>query len=200
MGRGNGFDVGLAAEVGKVVRLGASVTDWGSMTWTGNVLEASDQKLQQVASTGVQTYDVLAEIARQFDVNNRNLFTYSTARERTAALPAKLRLGGGVRISKLFEAGLDVTLPLNQVAGNLTAPFVGVGFDVRPLSWLKLSSGFSSGAGYGKSLPLGLTLVTPVWEAGVSSRDVTGYFNEKSPYYSVAFGFLRFKIGNKESK
>ena len=198
VGQGHGFDVGLAAEVGKIVRLGASITDWGSMTWTGNVLGASDQKLQQVASTGVQTYDVLAEIAKQFDVNNRNLFTYETARERTAALPAKLRLGGGVRVSKLFEAGLDVALPLNKVAGNLTAPFVGVGFDVRPLSWLKLSSGFSGGAGYGKSLPLGFTLVTPIWEAGISTRDVVGLFSESSPYASGAFGVLRFKLGGSE--
>lgn len=198
VGHGNGFDVGLAAEVGKVVRLGASVTDLGTMTWTGNVLQVSDQKLQQVASTGVQTYDVLAEIARQFDVNNRNLFTYETAKERTAALPAKLRLGGGVRVSKFFETGLDVTLPLNKVAGNLTAPFVGLGVDVRPLSWLKLSSGFSGGAGYGKSLPLGLTLVTPVWEAGISTRDVVGLFSESSPYASVAFGVLRFKLGGSE--
>ncbi|GAB3650573.1 DUF5723 family protein [Hymenobacter agri] len=198
VGHGNGFDVGLAAEVGKIVRVGASVTDLGSMTWTGNVLEASDQKLQQVSSTGVQSYDVLNEIARQFDADNRNLFTYETARERTSALPTKLRLGGGVRISKLFEAGLDVTMPLNKVAGNLTAPFVGVGFDARPLSWLKLSSGFSGGAGYGKSLPVGITLVTSVWEAGISTRDVVGLFSESSPYSSVALGVLRFKIGGSE--
>ncbi len=198
VGYGHGFDLGLAAEVGKIVRLGASATDLGSMTWTGNVLGVSDQKLQQVASTGVQTYDVLGEIARQFDVSNRNLFTYETARERTAALPAKLRLGGGVRISKLFETGLDVTLPLNKVAGNLTAPFVGLGLDVRPLSWLKLSSGFSGGAGYGKSLPLGLTFITPLWEGGLSTRDVVGLFSESSPYSSVAFGVLRFKLGGSE--
>ena len=55
----------------------------------------------------------------------------------------------------------------------------------------------SGGAGYGTSLPLGFTVVSPVWEAGISTRDITGYFNEKSPYYSVALGFLRFKIGGK---
>ena len=103
-----------------------------------------------------------------------------------------------MRVSKLFETGLDVTLPLNKVAGNLTAPFVGLGVDVRPLSWLKLSSGFSGGAGYGKSLPVGLTLVTPIWEAGISTRDVVGLFSENSPYASVAFGVLRFKLGGSE--
>ena len=109
-----------------------------------------------------------------------------------------MRLGGGVRISQFFEAGLDVTLPLNKVAGNLTAPFVGVGVDYKPLHWLKLSSGFTGGAGYGKSLPLGLTFVTPIWEAGISTRDVVGLLSEDSPYSSVAFGLLRFKIGSAE--
>ena len=198
MGHGNGFDAGVSAEIGKIFRLGASVTDMGSMTWTANVLEASDQKLQQTASTGVTTYDVLTEISKQFDTDKQNLFTYTTAKERTAALPAKLRLGGGIRISKFFEAGLDLTAPLNKVAGNLTTTFVGLGVDYKPLSWLKLSSGFTSGAGYGKSLPLGLTFVSPVWEAGISTRDVTGLLSEDSPYSSVAFGVLRFKIGGSE--
>ncbi|MFC6224112.1 DUF5723 family protein [Hymenobacter artigasi] len=196
VGHGNGFDAGLSAEIGKIFRFGASVTDMGSMTWTANVLEASDQKLQQTASTGVETYNVFKEISNQFDTDKQNLFTYTTAKERTAALPAKLRLGGGVRLNKFFEAGLDVTAPLNKVAGNLTTTFVGLGLDYKPLSWLKLSSGVTSGAGYGKSLPLGLTLVSPVWEAGISTRDVLGLLSEDSPYSSVAFGVLRFKIGS----
>ena len=72
---------------------------------------------------------------------------------------------------------------------------MGLGLDFKPLGWLRLSTGVTGGAGYGTSLPLGLTLVTPVWEAGFSSRDVLGYFSESNPYYSVAFGFLRFKFG-----
>ena len=97
----------------------------------------------------------------------------------------------------MFEAGIDFTAPLNKVAGNLTSPFLGLGVDFKPINWLRLSSGVSGGAGYGTSLPLGVTIVSPVWEAGISSRDVLGYFNEKSPYYSVALGFLRFKLGGK---
>ena len=197
VGQGHGFDFGLAFEVGKSLRLGASVTDLGSMSWTGNVVTANDQRLQQTASQGVSTYNIIQEIVNQFDTDKQTSFTYEAARERRAALPGKLRLGAGMRLSSLFEAGLDVTLPLNRVAGNLTAPFIGLGVDFKPVRWLRLSSGLSGGAGYGTSLPLGLTLVTPVWEAGLSSRDVTGYFTEKAPYYSVALGFLRFKIGGK---
>ncbi|WP_210520595.1 DUF5723 family protein [Hymenobacter terricola] len=197
VGHGNGFDLGLAAEVGKSVRLGVSVVDMGSMTWTGNVLTATDQKLKYTNATGLDSYNVIKGIINEFDTDSKSLFTYSPAQERSASLPAKMRLGGGFRLSELFEAGLDVTVPLNKVAGNLTSTFVGVGVDYKPVHWLRLSSGVTGGSGYGTSLPLGVTLVSKVWEAGISSRDVTGYFGEKSPYYSLALGFLRFKIGGE---
>jgi hypothetical protein len=198
VGRGHGYDLGVAAEIGKIVRVGASLTDMGSMTWTGNVVTAADQRLQPTSAPGIESYDVLKEIVRQFDTDQNNLFTYDAQQERKADLPAKLRLGAGVRISSLLEAGVDFTAPLNNVAGNLTSPFLGLGVDFKPTRWLRLSSGVSGGAGFGTNLPLGITLVTPVWEAGVSSRDVFGFTSEKSPYYSMALGFLRFKIGGEK--
>jgi hypothetical protein len=195
VGTGQGYDLGLAAEIGKVVRLGASITDLGSVTWTGNVLTASDQKLKYTAYDGMQNYDVVRSMLNQFSDNEQSLFTYQAAQEHKADLPTKLRLGGGVRISEYFEAGLDVTLPLNKVAGNLTSPFVGAGLDYKPVRWVRLSSGVSGGAGYNLSLPLGVTFVTPIWEAGFSTRNVMGYFTQNNPYVSAALGFLRFKIG-----
>jgi hypothetical protein len=195
VGTGNGFDVGLAAEIGKIVRVGVSLTDLGSMTWRGNLLTINDQQLRFPQYTGTTDYNVIQGIIDQFANDQKSLFTYQPSREYRASLPAKLRLGGGVRISEYFEAGLDITVPLNQVAGNLPSTFVGAGLDYKPVRWLRLSSGVSGGAGYRASLPFGLTFVTPVWEAGFSSRDVTGYFSEKSPYYSFATGVLRFKIG-----
>jgi hypothetical protein len=195
VGRGHGFDLGLAAEIGKIVRLGVSVTDMGSMTWSGNVVTANDQALVFPPYAGLTDHNVVQNIVNQFGDQRQALFTYQAAQERRASLPTKLRVGGGVRISELLEAGLDVTVPLNQVAGNLPAPFIGAGLDYKPRRWLRLSTGVSGGAGYGVSVPLGLTFVTPVWEAGFSTRSVAGYFTENNPYASVALGFLRFRIG-----
>lgn len=197
VGTGHGFDVGVAAELGKVIRVGASVTDLGTMTWKGNLLTVNDQQLRYPQYDGTTDYNVIQGIIDQFANDTKSLFTYQPSREYKAQLPTKLRLGGGVRISEYFEAGLDVTVPLNKVAGNLPSTFVGAGLDFKPVRWLRLSSGVSGGAGYRANLPLGLTIVTSVWEAGLSTRDVTGYFSEKSPYVSAALGVLRFKIGGK---
>lgn len=195
VGHGHGFDLGLAAEVGRFVRLGAAVTDLGRMSWDGNLLTASDQPLRRITAEGLRDYDMISQLRDLFDNKDGSLFEYQPGLTRTARLPAKLRLGTGVRISDNFEVGFDVTAPLNKEAGNLPATFVGAGLDYKPVHWLRLSTGVSGGAGYGASLPLGFTLVSSAYEAGISTRDVTGFFNEKNPYASVAFGFLRFKLG-----
>ena len=195
VGNGNGFDLGVAAEVGKALRLGLAVTDIGNMTWEGNLLTANDQKLKRLNSAGIGSYNFIKEAAEIFASGTDSLFQYRTGQERKASLPTKLRAGAGFRISEFFETGLDVTLPLNQVAGNLVSPFIGVGVDYKPISWLRLSSGITGGAGYGASLPLGFTLATSVYEAGISTRDVIGLLTSENPYISVATGFLRFKIG-----
>ncbi|UOG73948.1 DUF5723 family protein [Hymenobacter tibetensis] len=197
VGKGHGFDLGLAAEVGKVVRLGAAVTDIGNMTWEGNLLTANDQKLKKLKSAGVGSYDFFKEAAEIFASGTDSLFQYQTGQDRRANLPAKMRLGAGVRISEFLETGLDVTLPLNNVAGNLVSPFVGAGIDYKPLSWLRLSSGLTGGAGYGLSVPLGITVSTSVYEGGISTRDLPGALSNKNPYVSLATGFLRFKFGGK---
>jgi hypothetical protein len=197
VGKGNGFDLGVSAEAGKALRLGMAVTDIGSMTWEGNLLTATDQKLKRLKSAGVGSYDFFKEAAEIFASGTDSLFQYQTGQNRKANLPTKLRAGAGFRISEFFETGLDVTLPLNTVAGNLTSPFVGAGLDYKPLSWLRLSSGVSGGAGYGVGIPLGITVSTSIYEGGISTRDITGLLADKNPYISVAAGFLRFKFGGK---
>ncbi|RSK51474.1 DUF5723 family protein [Hymenobacter rigui] len=197
VGKGHGFDLGVAAEVGKTLRLGLAVTDIGQMTWTGNLLTANDQKLKRLKSSGVGSYNFIKEAAEIFASGSDSLFQYQTGQERRADLPTKLRAGAGLRLSEYFEVGLDVTMPLNAVAGNIPSTFIGAGIDYKPVKWLRLSSGLTGGAGYGFSVPLGFTLVTSFYEAGLSTRDVAGLVTSEHPYLSAAGGFLRFKLGGK---
>ncbi|WP_226173227.1 DUF5723 family protein [Hymenobacter lucidus] len=198
VGTGHGFDLGLALAAGKKLRLGLALTDLGHMSWEGNLVTANDQRLKQLRSSGIGSYDFYKEAAQLFAAGSDSLFQYQPSAGRRATLPTKLRAGAGLRISEYFETGLDVTLPLNEVAGNISAPFVGLGIDFKPVRWLRLSSGVSAGAGYNVSVPLGVTLTTGFYEAGISTRDAAGLFSEKNPYLSVAAGFLRFKFGKEQ--
>ncbi|MCC3157247.1 DUF5723 family protein [Hymenobacter sp. 15J16-1T3B] len=198
VGTGNGFDLGAAVEVGKSLRVGLSLTDVGSMTWKGNLVTANDQKLKQLSSDGIDSYNLIKEVAQIVSAGTDSLFQYQPSASRSERLPTKLRAGAGLRISEYFEVGVDATLPMNDVAGNLPKPFVGAGVDYKPVHWLRLSSGLSGGAGYGFSLPLGATLAFKHYEAGISTRDLVGLFASEHPYVSVATGFLRFKFGEQK--
>lgn len=198
VGTGNGFDLGVAIETGKALRIGLSLTDVGSMTWKGNLLTANDQKLKELNSAGIGSYNFFKEAAQLVAAGTDSLFQYQPSASRSESLPTKLRGGVGFRISEFFEVGLDATVPLNEAAGNLPKPFVGAGVDFKPVHWLRLSSGLSGGAGYGFSLPLGVSLATKHYEAGISTRDVVGLFTSEHPYVSVAAGFLRFKFGEQK--
>lgn len=195
VGFGHGFDLGLTAEIGEQVRIGASFTDLGSMTWEGNVLTADDQNLKKVTSGGVDTYNIFKEASQLFGSTSDAAFTYNPDKEKKEILPAKFRAGASVKFGKKVEAGVDAAVPLNKVAGNITSSLVGLGFDFKPVPWVRLSSGVTGGAGYGTSVPLGVTFSSAHYEAGISTRDIVGLLSDSSPYYSVAMGVLRFKIG-----
>ncbi|PJJ47872.1 hypothetical protein CLV45_4562 [Hymenobacter chitinivorans DSM 11115] len=195
VGKGNGFDLGLAMEAGKMLRASLSLTDLGHMTWEGNLLTASDQKLKKLRSNGVDNYDFLSEATKIFASGTDSVFVYQPSQEHTASLPTKLRAGAGLRVTNRLEVGLDVTVPLNEVAGNITSPFVGAGIDFKPNKFIRLSSGVAGGAGYGFALPLGVAFTTNLYEFGVSTRDLPGLLADKNPYASVAAGFVRFRFG-----
>ncbi|HSI91433.1 MAG TPA: DUF5723 family protein [Adhaeribacter sp.] len=195
VGEGHGFDFGLAAEFNNKVKAGIAVTDLGNMTWRGHLLTAQNEYFQIVESEGINSFNIFKEVASIAGGEADGLFTYEPNKELKKKLPTKLRMGAGIKLSKKVETGVDVTLPLNEVAGNLITPFAGAGIDYLPVPQLRLSSGFSTGAGYGKCIPLGVTFVTPNYEFGIATRDIIGVLTEENPYLSAAFGFLRFRFG-----
>ncbi|WP_169515041.1 DUF5723 family protein [Hymenobacter norwichensis] len=196
VGRGNGYDLGVAAEVGKMLRLGVSVTDIGRMNWEGNLLTANDQKLRRLKSSGADSYEFFTELADLFASGTDSLLQYQPANKRRTDLPTKLRAGVGLKVGTRLELGLDVTQPLNNVAGNIPDTFYGLGVDVKPLSWIRLSTGISRGAGYGTGFPVGFAIASSFYELGFSTRDLRGILtDDENPYGSIAMGFLRLKIG-----
>lgn len=196
VGKGNGFDLGLAAEIGKMFRAGVSVTDIGTMTWEGNLLVANDQKLRRLRSSGVNSYEFVTELADLFANGTDSLLQYKPAQKQSANLPTKFRAGVGLKVGTRLELGFDVTQPMNNVAGNLPDTFYGLGIDVKPLKWIRLSTGISSGGGYGTGFPVGFAIASNAYEFGFSTRDLRGILtDDKNPYGSLAMGFLRLKIG-----
>ncbi|MBK7036245.1 MAG: hypothetical protein IPH42_07860 [Bacteroidetes bacterium] len=192
VGKGVGFDLGLSAKVAKTLTLGLAITDIGKMTYDANVLQVNDFVLDTVAFSGVNTTDPIELISQIFE--EENLIEYSGLSEFEVSLPTKVRLGGSLQVSDIFNVGVDAIFPVNTVAGSLASPVLGLGGEVKMFKVIKLSAGLSTGGGYNYNIPAGIGLDLKFWELGVATRDVMTWFGEASPTVSFAAGFLRFKI------
>ena len=196
VGTGFGVDLGVTMSFleGEKLKIGASITDIGSMTWNGNVYSAKDTILQGMSSEGVNSYNLVDEL-QSFSADT-NFIKWSGEQKVKTALPTLLRIGGSFRIAAPLEVGLDLVMPFNESVANFEQALFAFGVDVRPLPWLRLSSGLSTGAQYDLSIPFGIYFSAPgqIYEMGIASRDAVTFFTQNTPNLSLALGFLRFKF------
>ncbi|MBP8822517.1 MAG: hypothetical protein KBH07_02600 [Flavobacteriales bacterium] len=193
-GQGFGMDVGLSMIVHKRWRLGASVCNIGSITWTGNVYTASDGSLVDLAISGLENYNLIDGL--EDFVTNSGFLKWEEDQRSTRPLPTNARFGLGLSVGERIDVGAEVVAPLNDEPGNLLNPSFGIGGNIRPVPWLQLSTGLSTGGGYALKVPVGLCFIVGdgTWEAGVASRDVVTFFAQSNPTISLSMGFLRFRF------
>jgi hypothetical protein len=194
VGHGFGLELGLSAIIAQKWKVGASVTNIGSIKWEGNVYSANDAFVTSLISDGLDSYDVLDGIDDIVSENNTD--SWQSEGSRSVALPTNVRLGAGLVLGDLAEVGADVVLPMNDEPGNYNKAVLGIGGDLRPVKWLQLSAGVVTGGDYDTKLPVGITFDVGqgTWEFGVASRDAITYFTENNPTVSLCVGFLRFRF------
>jgi hypothetical protein len=193
-GKGFGVDLGMSMIIRKKWKVGASVCNIGSINWTGNVYTAGDGSLIDLATNGLENYDIIHGI--EDFVTNSGFLNWEEGRRTRRPLPTTGRLGLGLLIGERVELGTELVAPLNNEPGNLPSPAFGLGGDVRPVKWLQLSTGISVGGGYPLNVPVGVTFIAGqgTWEAGIASRDVVTFFTQDNPTLSLSMGFLRFRF------
>ncbi|MGB4929979.1 MAG: DUF5723 family protein [Chitinophagales bacterium] len=192
VGRGTGWDFGFSVKVRDGLTASASIVDIGKMKYTANVLQINDFVLDTVSFSGVTSTDPIQIISDM--LNEQDLIEYSGLSEFEVSLPTKLRLGASLKINDLLDVGLDAVFPMNEVAGAIETPVIGVGAQLTLFEILNLSAGLSAGGGYAYNIPAGIGLDFKIWEIGVATRDALTWFGETSPNVSMAIGVLRFKI------
>jgi hypothetical protein len=194
VGKGFGLDIGLSAVIKETWKVGAAVTNIGSITWEGNVYTATNGSLMDMASNGLDNYNFFSGI--DDFVTNGGLLEWKGASERKVNLPTNTRIGVGRVIGKLAEVGIDAVFPMNDEPGSYKNPVIGLGGDVRPIKWLQLSAGFVTGGTYDSKIPVGVTFILfdGMWEMGVASRDAVTFFTDKKPTVSLSIGLLRFRM------
>ncbi|MEW5797752.1 MAG: DUF5723 family protein [Bacteroidota bacterium] len=145
VGSGMGFDIGVSAFIFDAVRVGASVTDIGSITWdkyTKAIIGRSSFSLDNPTDTAQQN-----KVANAFkgETKDTSAFTYS--------LPTAFHLGAEMRVDEVLDAipfrwtvAVDMHLGMNEVAGNTKLAQFAIATELDPLAgWLPLRTGIFLG-------------------------------------------------------
>ncbi len=194
VGSGFGFDLGANVILFKKLKLGAAINNIGSITWDGNVYTVQDTLVYDTESEGLNNYDVFSGVADI--VGNEGLFKWKGEEKKTVALPTVIRAGASMEFGEKLELGVDCIVPGNQVPGSYESVIFGIGGDIKPIPWFRISAGFVSGGNYPTQIPLGITFapISGSYEFGVASRDAVSFFKDEGSTLSLSIGFLRFRF------
>ncbi len=194
VGHGWGMDVGVNVVIGGRLKLGASVSNLGSMTWNGNAYTMNDTLVYDINNAGLNSFNLLSQIDEI--AGESGMFSWDGVASKKVSLPTVYRFGASMKLGKIVEAGVDLILPGNDVAGNFDKAIIGLGGDVTPIKWLRISAGMLTGGNYPFRIPVGITFVSGkgTWEGGIASRDAVTFFARNGPTLSLSTGFLRYRF------
>lgn len=195
VGQGWGVDLGLNATLFNKLHLAASVTNIGSMTYTGNVYSLTDTLVVSYSSDGMESMDISQSIPEMLD--STGLFTLKKEQEYKIALPGTLRFGASIELGKFAHLGAEIVAPFNNVPGSINGFAYGIGGDIKLAGGkIILMAGLTGGGNYSTQVPLGINFCfgEGAYEVGIASRDAVTFFSKNSPTISAAFGFARFRF------
>jgi Family of unknown function (DUF5723) len=199
VGYGFGVDFGVNVMIANKLHLAASVTNIGSMKYTGNVYEGQDTLVIDYSSIGLQDMNVANSVPELLEESG--LFKLKGVQETTVKLPTTIRFGGSLELGKFAHVGVDMVAPFDKtLPGSVNGFAWGLGGDViLPIgesSKIFIMAGVTGGGGYDIQMPLGINFVLKggAYEVGIASRDAVTFFVKNSPTISMAFGFARVRF------
>lgn len=195
VGQGWGVDFGVHATFFNRLHVAASVTNLGSMTYTGNVYEMVDTLVVSYSQDGLDDMNIANSIPEMLEESG--LFKLNGLSEIKVALPGTLRLGASLELGKVAHIGVEIVAPFNAVPGSINGFAYGIGGDIKLADGkVILMAGVTGGGGYDMQLPLGINFCFGggAYEVGVASRDAVTFFSQNSPTISAAFGFARVRF------
>lgn len=203
IGNGYGIDVGLNVVIKRNLYIGASLINYGKMTWTGNVYNLSDGVLAQTQGTGFDNYNFIEFSPETFQLGGQgSALAWEGSAQFEDEQPAMLRAGASYELFKTAHLGFDVVVPINpDASGSLASNLYAIGGDLRLNKLFTVSSGISTGGNqdFNINVPLGLIYHARRghYEAGFSTQDISSFIGDLEGggnTISFALGFLRFKF------
>lgn len=195
VGTGYGLDFGANMTFFNKLHIAASVTNIGSMTYTGNVFSAVDTLVVSYSREGLEDMNIANSVPEMLE--STGLFTLQNEQEYKVSLPGTLRFGASLELGKVAHIGAEIVAPFNDVPGSINGFAYGLGGDIKLAQGkVILMAGVTGGGGYDTQLPLGINFCfgEGAYEVGIASRDAVTFFVQNSPTISAAFGFARVRF------
>jgi hypothetical protein len=180
-GTGTGFDLGMTARIQPGLTVAASITDIGSIEWTGNVVKTDGHySLSMDDPFSTENSDSLDEAIQG---KNQKGDPFSSS------LPTTLRIGAFISSdeSPMFSflpakmlLAFDYTHGLNSSMGNVIRPRFSLGMEYRGISFLPLRTGISMGGGEGVRWAAGLGVDLGAFCLDVATENIGMIFTPKS--------------------
>jgi hypothetical protein len=205
VGTGFGFDIGTTVKY-KDLKVSLALNDIGNIKWTGNLYEGYDVHVYSMETTGIDNYNIFAQ--GQLIVADKakgDTSQWIALENKKVKLPMNLRAGASYRFTEQIEVGTDLYVPLGkEVPGNYEKAIFGIGATYNPSHSVQLNVGIVTGGKLGTHIPLGVSFFpvnndATAWQIGVAVHDALSLFKQNKPMVSLAFGFLRFSFGQKQS-
>jgi hypothetical protein len=194
VGEGMGVDFGATIALGKKLLGAISVTDIGSMRYTGNLVAVTDALEDSLINfIGINAATIFSDVDVLF--NAAGLFEYLPDAERKVALPATLHAGVGIHLTSQFDLALDWIQPLNKVPGNLEQTILAALFGFSPSKNVKVSAGLRGGGLADFDVPAGISFsLVPyqVWQFSIGTGDLISWITQDRPTVSLTLSVLRF--------
>ena len=196
VGKGFAVDFGGTLTYKDKIFAGISVTDLGSMKWTGNLVKLNDGIFDSLVNfAGIESANIYSELESLLNANG--LFQWSETSEIKQTLPAELRIGGAIRFSEKLEAGIDLIQPFNKNPGSSQRTTITGIVTVAPIKAIKISTGFIAGGIVDIDVPLGIAfsfVPQQAWQLSFGTSDIISLLKQDRPTVSLSVSLFRFKM------
>jgi len=195
-GSGMGLDIGATTELTSALRLGISVTDIGSITWTRNVRTAQADSAFVV--------DNPLDAGQRDGVEKALQGTSTPGAPFSTPLPTTIRLGAAMKVTDLplirgivfgeLTVGCDVDQVLFDAPGTPAGTRVALGMEWSPFRFLPIRTGYSWGGPDHTDFALGLGVHLGLFELDLASEDLGWLFSPKTVSYGAVSAGMKFRF------
>ena len=205
-GTGLGVDLGATAVVMNFIKIGVSLTDIGSISWSKNVVYTRGDTTITFAGFSPAQSNVpgsqsnLDSLKNTFNNYFKNRDTLGSS--FSTPLPTKINIGASIKLNELLPAipgellvAADYHQGLNNSLNNSTNPELILGAEWKPAQIIPLRTAIGFGGEYGFRWSAGFGINLSSWDFDVG----LGTFNAivaptSAKNISITFSFLKFRF------